>query len=114
LEARASYVDDCVQGIQRLLHLEVEEPLNIGSDELVTINQLVDIAEEIAGVKFRRNYKLDTPKGVRGRNSGNTQIKARLGWAPSIPLRTGMEQTYRWIYDQAKARHEGRPYAVAA
>ena len=108
------YVDDCVQGTQRLLHSEVEEPLNIGSDELVTINQLVDIVEEIAGVKFKRNYKLDAPKGVRGRNSDNTLVKARLGWAPSIPLRTGMEQTYRWIYDQAKARHEGRPYIAAA
>jgi nucleoside-diphosphate-sugar epimerase len=108
------YVDDCVQGTQRLFHSEVEEPLNIGSDELVTINQLVDIVEEIAGVKCKHNYRLDAPKGVRGRNSDNTLIKARLGWAPSIPLRTGMEQTYRWIYDQAKARHEGRPYIAAA
>jgi nucleoside-diphosphate-sugar epimerase len=108
------YVDDCVDGTQRLLHSEVEEPLNIGSDELVTINQLVDIVEEIAGVKFKRNYNLNAPKGVRGRNSDNTLIKARLGWAPGIPLQTGMEQTYRWIYDQARARHEGRPYIAAA
>jgi GDP-D-mannose 3', 5'-epimerase len=108
------YIDDCLIGTQKLLHSDVEEPINIGSEEMVTINQLVDIVEEIAGVKLKRNYKLDAPKGVRGRNSDNTHIKARLGWAPSIPLRTGMEQTYRWIYDQAKARHEGRPYIAAA
>ena len=96
-----------------LLHSDVEEPLNIGSDEMVTINQLVDVVEEIAGVKLKRNYKLDAPKGVRGRNSDNTLIKAKLGWAPSISLRTGMEQTYRWIYDQIRAREEGRPYIAA-
>jgi nucleoside-diphosphate-sugar epimerase len=108
------YIDDCLNGTQLLLHSNVEEPLNIGSDEMVTINQLVDIVEDIAGVKMKRKYKLDAPKGVRGRNSDNTLIKARLGWAPSISLHTGMEQTYRWIYDQAKARAEGRPFVVAA
>jgi GDP-D-mannose 3',5'-epimerase len=108
------YIDDCLRGTQRLLHSGVEEPLNIGSDELVTINQLVDIVEDIAGVKFKRKYNLDAPKGVRGRNSDNTLIKARLGWAPGISLRVGMEQTYPWIYDQAKAREEGRPYVAAA
>jgi GDP-D-mannose 3', 5'-epimerase len=109
-----TYIDDCVHGTQMLLHSDVEEPLNIGSDELVTINQLVEIVEEIAGVKLKRNYKLDSPKGVRSRNSDNTLIKIKLGWAPSIPLRRGMEKTYRWIYDQAKAREEDRPYAAAA
>jgi nucleoside-diphosphate-sugar epimerase len=96
------------------MHSDIDEPLNIGSDEMVTINQLVDIVEEIAGVKLKRNYKFDAPKGVRGRNSDNTLIKTRLGWAPNIPLRTGMERTYRWIFDQAKARYEGRPYIAAA
>jgi len=108
------YIDDCLIGTQKLLHSNIEEPLNIGSDEMVTINQLLDIVEEIAGVKLQRHYRLDAPKGVRGRNSDNTLIKAKLGWAPSIPLRSGMEQTYRWIYDQAKAREEGRPYIAAA
>ena len=108
------YIDDCLHGTQTLLHSDIEEPLNIGSDEMVTINQLVDIVEDIAGVKLKRDYKLDAPKGVRGRNSDNALIKAKLGWAPSIPLHTGMEQTYRWIYDQAKAREEGRPYIAAA
>jgi len=108
------YIDDCLIGTQKLLHSDIVEPLNIGSDEMVTINQLVDIVEDVAGIKLKRNYKLDAPKGVRGRNSDNALIKATLGWAPSISLRTGMEQTYRWIYDQAKARDEGRPYIAAA
>jgi GDP-D-mannose 3', 5'-epimerase len=109
------YIDDCLSGTQKLMRSDVVEPLNIGSDEMVSINKLVDIVEEIAGVELKRNYKLDAPKGVRGRNSDNTLIKAKLGWAPGISLRAGMEQTYRWIYDQVKARHEGRSYnAVAA
>jgi GDP-D-mannose 3', 5'-epimerase len=108
------YIDDCLIGTQKLMHSDVSEPLNIGSDEMVTINQLVDIVETIAGVKLKRSYKLDAPKGVRGRNSDNTLIKARLGWAPSIPLQIGMERTYRWIYNQAKARQEGRPFVAAA
>jgi len=108
------YIDDCLIGTQKLMHSDIEEPINIGSDEMVTINQLVDIVEEIAGVKLKRSYKLDAPKGVRGRNSDNTLIKAKLAWAPSTSLRAGMERTYRWIYDQAKAREEGRPYIAAA
>ena len=108
------YIDDCVIGTRKLMHSDIVEPINIGSDEMVTINQLVDIVEEIAGIKLKRNYKLDAPKGVRGRNSDNTLIKERLAWAPSTSLRTGMERTYRWIYDQAKAREEGRPYIAAA
>jgi nucleoside-diphosphate-sugar epimerase len=87
---------------------EVKEPLNLGSDELVTINGLVDIVEAIAGVRLGRRYRLDAPKGVRGRNSDNTMIKAALGWAPSIRLREGMETTYRWIYDEMAARGERR------
>jgi GDP-D-mannose 3', 5'-epimerase len=108
------YIDDCLIGTQKLLHSDIVDPLNVGSDEMVTINQLVDIVEDVAGVKLKRNYKLDAPKGVRGRNSDNALIKAKLGWAPNISLRKGMEQTYRWIYDQAKAREEGRPYIAAA
>ncbi|HJU10328.1 MAG TPA: NAD-dependent epimerase/dehydratase family protein [Candidatus Binataceae bacterium] len=108
------YIDDCLYGTQKLLRSDIDEPVNIGSDELVTINKLVDVVEEIAGVKLKRNYNLDAPKGVRGRNSDNTLIKAKLGWAPAIGLRVGMEKTYRWVYDQAKAREEGRPFIAAA
>jgi GDP-D-mannose 3',5'-epimerase len=94
------YIDDCLHGTRTLMHSDVREPLNIGSDELVTINQLIDIVEEIAGRKFKRRYNLGAPKGVRGRCSENTLIKQHLGWAPSVRLREGMEKTYRWIYDQ--------------
>jgi nucleoside-diphosphate-sugar epimerase len=94
------YIDDCVYGTQLLTNSEVSEPLNIGSDEFVTINQLVDIAEGFAGITLKRDYKLDAPQGVRGRNSDNTRIKAELGWAPSITLEDGLEKTYRWIYDR--------------
>ncbi len=94
------YIDDCLIGTRRIMDSDILEPLNLGSDELVSINQLVDIVEEIAGVKLKRRYKLDAPKGVRGRSSDNTLIKARLGWAPSVALRDGMEKTYRWIHGE--------------
>ena len=94
------YIDDCLHGTQTLMHSEVREPLNIGSDELVSINLLIDIVEDIAGRRFKRNYNLGAPKGVRGRSSDNSLIKQQLGWAPSIRLCDGMERTYRWIHEQ--------------
>ncbi|HQR08436.1 MAG TPA: NAD-dependent epimerase/dehydratase family protein [Gemmatales bacterium] len=94
------YIDDCLQGSQAIMNSDILEPINLGSDELVTINGLVDIVESIAGIKLKRNYKLDAPKGVNGRNSDNTLIKKYLGWAPGIKLRDGLEKTYAWIYDQ--------------
>jgi len=94
------YIDDCVKGTKMLTASDVREPINIGSDQLVTINQLVDIAEGIAGVELDREYQLDAPQGVRGRNSDNTKILDELGWAPSISLEAGLEKTYRWIHDQ--------------
>ena len=95
-----TYIDDCLQGTLLLMDSAVDEPINIGSDQLVTINQLVDIVEQIAGVKLKRRYKLDAPKGVRGRNSDNTLIKQRLDWAPSLRLEEGMRRTYAWIFEQ--------------
>ena len=98
------FIDDCILGTQRILASDVLEPINLGSSELVTINGLVGIVEEIAGVRLRRQYNLSAPKGVNGRNSDNALIRARLGWEPSIALRDGMERTYRWIHDQMHAR----------
>jgi nucleoside-diphosphate-sugar epimerase len=95
-----SYIDDCLRGTRLIMASDVTEPINLGSSELVTINQLVDIVEEIAGIKVERNYDLSAPQGVRGRNSDNTMIEERLGWEPSIPLSEGLAHTYRWIYDQ--------------
>jgi len=94
------YVDDCVFGSRKLMASEVAEPINIGSSELVTINQLVDIVEKIAGIRTVRRYNLDAPLGVRGRNSDNTFIVDQLGWQPSISLEQGIMQTYAWIYDE--------------
>jgi nucleoside-diphosphate-sugar epimerase len=102
------YIDDCVEGTRRLLESGVEEPLNLGSDELVTIDELVAIVEGIAGVKLDRDYDLSAPQGVRGRNSDNELIQERLGWAPAISLRDGLERTYRWVYDQVAASTASR------
>ncbi len=104
------YIDDCTKGTQMIAESDIHEPLNLGSDELVTINQLVDIAEEIAGVKLKRNYKLDAPKGVNGRNSDNTLIQQKLNWAPSIKLREGLAKTYAWIEEEMMA---AKPLAAA-
>ena len=98
------YIDDCVRGTQLIMNSDVLEPINLGSVEMVTINQLVDIVEEIAGVKLKRKYDLSAPKGVTGRNSDNTLIRRYLHWEPSISLKTGLETTYRWIYDEYVAR----------
>ena len=94
------YITDCLKGTQDLTWSDITEPLNIGSSELVSINQLVDIVEKIAGIKLKRNYNLSAPKGVNGRNSDNTRIKELMHWEPSTRLADGMEKTYRWIYDQ--------------
>jgi GDP-D-mannose 3', 5'-epimerase len=101
------YIDDCTKGSAAIIESDIDYPINLGSSELVTINQLVDIAEEIAGVKLKRNYKLDAPKGVNGRNSDNTKILKELNWEPSIRLKDGLAKTYAWIEEQmlVGARH---------
>jgi GDP-D-mannose 3',5'-epimerase len=102
------YIDDCVQGTQLIMNSDIDEPINLGSSELVTINQLVDIVEDIAGIKLTRTYNLSAPKGVNGRNSDNTLIQQHLGWEPSIRLRDGMERTYRWIEEQIEQGASGK------
>ena len=94
------YIDDCVYGTQAIMSSSIEYPINLGSSELVTINQLVDIVAEIAGIKVERRHDLSAPQGVRGRNSDNTLILEELAWEPSIRLQDGLERTYRWIHDQ--------------
>jgi nucleoside-diphosphate-sugar epimerase len=94
------YIDDCIKGSTMLMQSDFRDPINIGSSEKVTINQLVDIAEKIAGIKLKRKYKLDAPKGVNGRNSDNTLILKQFNWEPSISLEIGLEKTYKWIYNQ--------------
>ncbi len=108
------YIDDCLKGTQMLMDSEVVEPLNIGSSELVSINKLVDLVEDIAGIRLRRRYELSAPKGVVGRNSDNTLIREVLHWEPGISLRTGLEKTYAWIYDAYVAREARRRFAATA
>jgi len=97
------FIDDCVEGTMRIAAGSNTEPVNLGSSELVSINQMVGILEEIAGIKLRRSYKLDAPLGVRGRNSDNTMIESIYGWEPSTHLADGLEQTYRWVHQQMTA-----------
>jgi GDP-D-mannose 3',5'-epimerase len=101
------FIEDCIKGIHLIMNSEVLEPINLGSNEAITINHLVDIVEEIAGIKLVRRYDLSAPKGVNGRNSDNTLIKKYLNWEPNTPLQVGLETTYRWIYDQYTARKSG-------
>jgi len=94
------YIDDCITGIERIMRSDILTPLNLGSNELVTINGLVEIVEKIVGIKIKRNYNLNAPKGVNGRNSDNTLIRKLLGWEPSIRLSNGMRKTCAWIHDE--------------
>lgn len=106
------YIDDCLKGIGLIMNSDILDPINLGSSEAVTINQLVDIVEEIAGIRVKRKHDLSAPKGVNGRNSDNTLIKNCLNWEPDTPLRKGLEKTYRWIYDQYLARERGEKGVV--
>lgn len=100
------YIDDCIVGIERIMgSAHVNYPINLGSSEKVSINQLVTTIEDIAGIKLSRSYNLGAPKGVNGRNSDNELIQKELGWQPNIALRDGLEKTYAWIYDQMVAGH---------
>lgn len=104
------YIDDCITGIDKIMHCDrlIATPINLGSSELVSINELVDIVEEIAGVRLKRVYDLSAPRGVAGRNSDNTFIKQVLGWEPNTPLREGMRKTYAWIEQQYYDRKAGK------
>jgi len=94
------YIDDCVKGIDLIMHSNIKEPINLGTSELVTINQLVSIIEKVSQTNLTRTYNLNEPNGVRGRSSDNTLIKKYLNWEPSIPLKTGIRKTYQWIEKQ--------------
>jgi nucleoside-diphosphate-sugar epimerase len=102
------YIDDCVEGTHRILDGDVAEPLNLGSSELVSINRLVDVVEEIAGLRLTRYYDPDAPIGVAGRNSDNTRLREAVGWEPGVALRDGLEKTYKWVHDAYLRRYGGR------
>ena len=114
-----TFIDDCIYGTQAILGSDIREPINVGSSELVSINELVTIVEEIAGVQLRRKYDPEAPKGVQGRNSDNRMIRDLLGWEPNTSLHIGMEATYRWIYDQmvgsaSASRRFESPYVMVS
>jgi len=97
------YIDDCLEGTKKIFNSDLKDPYNLGSDEQVSINQLIDMIEKIADFKVKRKYLLDKPKGVRGRSSDNSKINVDLGWSPSIKLIDGLSKTYSWIEDQIKS-----------
>jgi GDP-D-mannose 3',5'-epimerase len=102
------WIDDCVKGTQMIMYGDYVEPLNLGSSELVSINELVDIVEDIAGLRLKRRYNLSAPKGVNGRNSDNTLIKKIFNWEPSTRLRDGLERTYAWIHDEMAGKSNAK------
>jgi GDP-D-mannose 3', 5'-epimerase len=97
------YIDDCVEGLQRLMTSDYREPLNLGQERMISINQLVDMVASIAGKRIRKRYNLSAPQGVRGRNSDNTRLRSVLGWEPAVTLEDGLERTYRWIEAQVRS-----------
>ena len=108
------YIDDCVKGIDRITHCEdlIATPINLGSSELVSINELLSKIERIAGIKLNRKYDLHAPRGVAGRNSDNTYIKTVLGWEPNTPLDEGLAATYKWILEQYQRRKAGKRVGI--
>jgi nucleoside-diphosphate-sugar epimerase len=104
------YIDDCTKGIDMIMHCEelIATPINLGSDYLISINDLVSISEKIGGIKLQRQHDMDAPIGVAGRNSDNTFIQKVLGWAPGTPLEEGMKKTYAWIEQQYSDRKAGK------
>ncbi len=105
-----TYIDDCVLGIDRIAHCDrlIATPVNLGSSEMVSVNDLVGLAESLGGIHLTRRYDLTAPRGVAGRNSDNTFIREVLGWEPATPLRDGLAETYRWIEQQYRDRQAGR------
>ena len=101
------YIDDCITGLDKLMNSDFSDPINLGRSELVSINQMIDMISEIAGVEVERVHNLDAPQGVRGRNSDNTLILEKLGWEPEVDLRTGLAKTYAWIEEQVEKDARG-------
>ena len=107
-----TFIDDCIFGINRLVEANIPEPVNLGSSEMVSINELVSIVEDIAGVKLKRKYLLSAPKGVNGRNSDNTLINRLIDWEPSTSLRDGMKKTFEWIRQEYHNQSEKLEHQV--
>lgn len=98
------WIDDCIRGILDVMNMNFRDPINLGSAETVSINELVSLVEEIAGIKVKRNYVLDAPQGVRARTSDNTRFREQFGWEPDTELKVGIEKTFRWIYNELEKK----------
>jgi nucleoside-diphosphate-sugar epimerase len=108
------YIDDCVEGIYRLMQSDHREPINLGQDRMISINELVDIVSQVAGKRVHRAHNLNAPQGVRGRNSDNTVLRNTLGWEPAVSLETGLARTYEWIHGQLQSSGRLAETAVLA
>ena len=106
------FIDDCIKGTKKIFESNCREVLNIGSEEQVSINQMIKIIEEIANYKIEKNYQLDKPKGVRGRSSNNDLVRAKLGWDSEISLRSGLEITYKWIEKEVAKKSNNNKFAI--
>ena len=104
------YIDDCLIGTQKIFNSETSEVFNLGSSEQVSINQMIEIIEEISDYKVNKKYLLDKPKGVRGRSSDNSMLKSQFAWEPSVSLKDGLEKTYKWIFDQLKSQENSQKF----
>ncbi len=107
------FIDDCLEGTQKIFNSDLKDVYNLGSDEQVSINQMISIIEEISDFKIEKNYQLDKPKGVRGRSSDNAKIFNDLKWAPSIKLKDGLSKTYKWIYEQIKSGDNSKKFTLS-
>ena len=106
------FIDDCIEGTKKIFESNCREVLNIGSEEQVSINQMISIIEEIAGYKVVRNYQLDKPKGVRGRSSNNDLVRRKLGWDFKITLKAGLEMTYKWIEKEVNKKLNNNKFTI--
>ena len=104
------YIDDCLIGTQKIFNSETSEVFNLGSSEQVSINQMIEIIEDISDFKVNKKYLLDKPKGVRGRSSDNSMLKSQFDWEPSVSLKDGLEKTYKWIFDQLKSQENSQKF----
>ena len=107
------FIDDCLEGTQKIFNSKLTDVYNLGSDEQVSINQMISILEEISNFKVEKKYQLDKPKGVRGRSSDNSKILNDLKWAPSVKLKDGLSQTYKWIYDQIVSGDNSKKFTLS-
>jgi len=106
------FIEDCIKGTKKIFESDCREVLNIGSEEQVSINQMIKIIEEISGYKVEKNYQLDKPKGVRGRSSNNDLVRSKLGWDFEISLKSGLEITYKWIEEEIAKKSNSNKFTI--